>query len=290
MATGDSHQTIAFSFRVGKSSVAKIVKEVCIEIWRTLQPLYLPVPTEEVWRKAEIGFREMWNFPNCVGSIDGKHVKLKCPRNSGSQYFCYKNHFSIVLLAIADPHYKFIVVDIGSYGRHSDSSIFENSAFFREFLADGKTILPPQPLPGTHNPIPHVLIGDEGFGLQTYLMRPFPKQQIISDVRKKIFNQRLSCARRVVENTFGILAQKWRIFFRPIDTEVDTAVHIVKAACCLHNYIKLTATDFAEPIVEEPVYALHSTRSTNRRASNAAFEVRQQFVDYFSRNFDPERE
>lgn len=148
LATGDSHHTIAFSFRVGCTTASAIVKEVCIELWNVLQPLYLPTPTEEVWKKSEIGFRELWNFPNCVGSIDGKHVRVKCPPKTGSSYFCYKNYFSIVLLGIVDPDYKFIVVDIGSYGRHSDSSIFENSSFYREFL-QGKTILPPKPLPGT---------------------------------------------------------------------------------------------------------------------------------------------
>lgn len=86
----------------------------------------MPTPSEDTWRQSEVGYREIWNFPNCVGSIDGKHVNIKCPANSGSNYFCYKNIFSIVLLAIVDPFYKFVMVDIGSYGRHSDSSIFEN--------------------------------------------------------------------------------------------------------------------------------------------------------------------
>ena len=68
---------------------------------------------------------------------------------------------------MVDPCYKFIVVDIGSYRRHSDSGIFKNSAFYREYI-DEKTILLPEPLPGTNIPIPCVLIGDEGFALQTY--------------------------------------------------------------------------------------------------------------------------
>jgi hypothetical protein len=91
-----------------------------------------------------------------------------CPANSGSNYFCFKNYCSIVLLGIVDPYYKFIVVDIGSYGRHDDSGIFKSLAFYWEYVY-GKTILPPKPLPGTNIPVPHVLIGDEGFALQTYL-------------------------------------------------------------------------------------------------------------------------
>lgn len=283
MATGDSYNTIAFSFRVGRSTVSKIVKEVCKEIWNVLQP-YLPEPTEHTWQRAENGFREIWNFPNCVGSIDGKHIRIKCPANSGSNYYCYKNFFSIVLLAVVDPFYKFLVVDIGSYGRHSDSGIFENSRFYRKFI-HGKSLLPPKPLPGTDNPIPHVLLGDEGFGLHTYLMRPFPKTT--HDIRQKTFNKRLSRARRVVENAFGILTQKWRIFFRPIEANVETATDIVKAACCLHNYvIQYTEMDneLLEQTADQPDLPLIPQRPTNRRANNAAFEVRDQFVEYFTNN------
>lgn len=56
-------------------------------------------------------------------------------------------------------------------------------------------------------------------------------------MRKQIFNYRLSRARRVIENTFGIMAAKWRIFRQPIQARVQTVDSIVKAAVCLHNFI-----------------------------------------------------
>lgn len=263
------------------------MKEVCREIWNILQPKYLPKPTLEMWNKAEEGFAELWGFPNCIGSIDGKHIKLKCPDNSGSQYFCYNNFFLLVLLAVVDPYYKFMVVDIGSYGRHSDSGIFENSLFYREYI-DEKTILPPKPLPGTDTPVPHVLVGDEGFALQTYLMRPYPKQGVINNVRKKQFNLHLSRARRVVENAFGILAMKWRVFLRAIEADVETADYIVKAACCLHNYVisKNNNREWAATETQEecgPTRAFVETTSTNRRSPNAAIQIREHFADYFHR-------
>ncbi|CAK1591755.1 unnamed protein product [Parnassius mnemosyne] len=285
LGTGDSHQTIAFSFRVGRSTVGGIVKEVCTEIWNTLQPEYMPSPTEETWKQSEKGYRETWNFPNCVGSIDGKHVSIKCPKNSGSEYFCYKKFFSVVLLAIVDLCYKFTVIDVGSYGRHSDSGIFENSIFYRQYI-HGKSLLPDKPLPGTEEPVPHVLIGDEGFALKTYLMRPFPRALATQDERKTNFNKRLCRARRVVENTFGILAQKWRIFLRPIDCDVDTTIDIIKAACCLHNYLRTKqGTAILTPESEDenvPMRALITHRPTNRRSTTAAFETREQFVSYFN--------
>lgn len=259
---------------MGRSTVSKIVKDVCQEIWNVLQPIFLPTPTAQTWMEAVDGFSELWGFPNCLGSIDGKHIRLKCPRNSGSSYFCYKNFFSIVLLAVVDQYYKFMVVDIGSYGRHSDSAIFENSAFYQEYVS-GKTILPPKPLPGTDIPVPHVFVGDEGFALQTYLMRPYPKAGMINDVRKRKFNAQLSRACRVVENAFGILAMKWRVFLRAIETDVESAECIVKAACCLHNYI-LRKNNEEYPVLEneelnEPIRALSNTASNNQMLLHLKF-------------------
>lgn len=77
LATDDSHQTIAFCFRVGRSAVSKIVKDVCQEIWNVLQSTYLPKPTTQTWIDAVERFSELWGFPNCLGSIGGKHIKLK---------------------------------------------------------------------------------------------------------------------------------------------------------------------------------------------------------------------
>ncbi|KAJ8897804.1 hypothetical protein PR048_003154, partial [Dryococelus australis] len=89
---------IACSFHIGRSTVLKIVGEVCKEIWKFLQLLYLPAHLEETWHKTVAGFRELRGLPNYIGSIDRK-----------------------LHLAVVDPYYKFIVVDIGSYRRHSNS-------------------------------------------------------------------------------------------------------------------------------------------------------------------------
>jgi hypothetical protein len=145
-------------------------------------------------------FWDLWNFPNCIGAIDRKHVKVQAPPNSGSKFFNYKHSFSAVLLALVDVRYKFTVVDIGSYGRSSDGGIFAHSKL-------GKYLETYLGIPGTSCLAPHVIVGDEAFPLKTYLMRPYPGSQSKGDNENSIFNYRLSRARRVVENAFGILSQ-----------------------------------------------------------------------------------
>ncbi|XP_044200971.1 protein ANTAGONIST OF LIKE HETEROCHROMATIN PROTEIN 1-like [Thunnus albacares] len=98
LATGDSFRTIANSFRFGVSTVSKIVPDVVTAIWDCLVEEFIAVavPTMEEWRSIAERFDERWNFPLCCGAVDGKHVVLKAPANSGSQYFNYKGTFSLV--------------------------------------------------------------------------------------------------------------------------------------------------------------------------------------------------
>lgn len=105
MATRDKFYTIGYSFRVGFSTVSAIVTEVCEAICANLQNIYLPEPITKIWKKSEKGFRNLWLFPIRIGSVDGKHVTIKCPNKTGSNYWCYLNKFSIVLLAIVGPDY-----------------------------------------------------------------------------------------------------------------------------------------------------------------------------------------
>jgi hypothetical protein len=84
----------------------------------------MTTPSKDHLKRVADGFFKKWNFPSCVGCIDGKHIRIKCPQNSGTLYYNYKHYFSILLEGIADADYKFITIDVGAYGKQSDGRIF----------------------------------------------------------------------------------------------------------------------------------------------------------------------
>lgn len=89
-----------------------------------------------------------------------------------------------------------------------------NSNFGKALENNNLNIPPDTVFPNTNTLSPYVLVGDEAFTLETYLLQPYPGTAISGDIEKQIFNYRLSRARRVSKNAFGHLAHKWRLFFR----------------------------------------------------------------------------
>lgn len=172
---------------------------------------YWQVPTtEDEWKSVAAEFADLWNFPNCVGALDGKRVLLQAPNNSGSVYYDYKQQFSLVLLALVDAHYRFLYVDVGATGRQSDARVFANSTLSSALEINTLHIPSAEPLPGTHLKVPYVVVADDAFPMKTYLLKPYPGR-LYDDQHSLIFNYRLSRTRRVVENAFGILVNRWRV-------------------------------------------------------------------------------
>lgn len=214
------------------------MKEALTHLCRRLVPKFLPQPSGSDFKNIAQQFSAKWNFPNCIGAIDGKHVRVVCPKNSGSLYFNYKNYFSMVLLALVDAHYKFITIDVGSYGKEGDSGILEKSVMGRQIRTGTFNFPTETALPGSRIVVPHVIVGDEAFRLTKHMMKPYPKNQAEEDDTKKIYNYRLCRARRVSENAFGLLSQCFRIFYSPIAVLPDTTDSIVMVTCCLHNMLR----------------------------------------------------
>ena len=79
---------------------------------------------------------KLWNFPLCIGAIDGKHIAIECPSDTGSLYYNYKGFFNVVLMAVCDAHYVFSLMNVGDFGSNNNSGVLENSAMGKAFACN----------------------------------------------------------------------------------------------------------------------------------------------------------
>ena len=146
--------------------------------------------------------------------------------------------------------------------------------------------------------MPPVFVGDEAFPLWKNLMRPYPGKNL--SYKQRVFNYRLSRARRIVENAFGILASRFRVFRRPLLLQPQNADAVIKGAVVLHNFLRKEAgSRYLSPLsvdhesengdvvpgewrqtfaVQQQLLGL---LRSGRRNSSRAVEVRDTLADYF---------
>ncbi|TGZ56685.1 Nuclease harbi1-like protein [Temnothorax longispinosus] len=201
LAHGDSVKLKAWEFRIGRSTMYKIVNEVFQAIWTVLQPFYLPEPSPELWMQ----------FPNCVGAIDGRHMQIQTSGNSGSELFNYKKYFSLATRHIS---------------LHGDGEVWNNSAL-ADALEHEETKLPPlKMLPGSHINSSH-----EAFPLKLYLMSPYPRAALQDKQRT------LPCSKSYREHfrhsrISMAYSQEVHICNNPHNAQI-----IFQALVCLHNFV-----------------------------------------------------
>lgn len=123
------------------------------------------------------GNETKWNFPNCVGSIDGKHIQLQAPIGTGSDYYNYKSTSSIVLMAVVDADYNFIYADIGCQGRISEGGVFRTTSFFKKTRIKYTTESITQNFKWPGKKVPYVFVADEAFPLTNNIMKPYSGSQ-----------------------------------------------------------------------------------------------------------------
>ncbi|XP_065316721.1 uncharacterized protein LOC135925367 [Gordionus sp. m RMFG-2023] len=251
LRTGLNYSQLSYSSRISKSCIATNIPEVCDAIWKTLKDIHMPIPTREHWEKIAQEYFEKHGFPNCLGSLDGKHIRIKSPAKSGTLFYNYKAFKSIVLLGLADSNCKFIYIDVGSYGKQSDGGTFRNSSLYQTNLPNKK-------------------LSNETLSYEEYQPR-----------RKKYYNYKLSSARMCIECTFGIATAKFALLSKAIECSVENADKIISTITLLHNiiidYDKKEYTPNILPITEN----LGISRSLNASSSNSR-EIRELFKDYFN--------
>ncbi|KAK3909529.1 Protein ANTAGONIST OF LIKE HETEROCHROMATIN PROTEIN 1 [Frankliniella fusca] len=177
LASGDSQKSLSYEFLISPSTISGIVLETCNTLWDVLVGEVFIVPSAENFATIAHDFETIWNFPNAIGALDGRHCEIQNFPGQGTDYFNYQSYFSMVLLAMCDAKYKFTFVDIGGRGRLRWA--------------------------GSFTPV------------------------------------KLSRARKVIENAFGIMTARFRILRRCLVASEPTVRAVISAVVVLHNYLVL---------------------------------------------------
>ncbi|KDR16524.1 hypothetical protein L798_09960, partial [Zootermopsis nevadensis] len=147
--------------------------------------------------------------------LDGKHIEIIPSPGSGSYFYNYKQKPSMVLLAIADAKYRFVLCDFGTNGRVSDGGVLQK-------LQNNLLNIPRESeVRNGLRKLPYVFVADAASPLRTDMLKKPDRQSDLDCIEKKIYSYRMSRARRIVENVFGILTARFRIFHTAINVALE---------------------------------------------------------------------
>ncbi|CAN2391161.1 hypothetical protein PRIEUP_LOCUS1200, partial [Pristimantis euphronides] len=233
LATGRSLQHLMSTAAISVPALSSIIPVTCEAIVGALREEYFKFPKNpQEWNKVADEFERLWQLPNCGGVLDGKHVRIARPANSGAYYNNYKGYCSIILTTLVNANYEFLMVDVGRNGQISDGEFLEQTQFIN-LLQNDELQLPANE--DTQQNLHFVFIGDEAFPLHKHLLKPFPETPLTEE--RKIFNYHLSRARCAADNAFALMANRFRIFQTAINLLPEKIEKVVLASCALHNYL-----------------------------------------------------
>ena len=184
----------------------------------------------------------------------------------------------------------------------SDGGVFKNCNLYQALEKQQLNIPQPTTLPGTQILFPFVIVADDAFPLKDYILKPYSQRGLTRE--RRIFNYRLSRARRVVENAFGILANRFRVFMTPISLQPEKVEKSVMACCVLHNFLRAKvessviymppgSVDIEDPDThgvrpgdwhkgQQATGLLPISHQAGNRHSNSAQAIRNQLCQYFN--------
>lgn len=200
-------------------------------------------------------------------------------------------------MAVCDAHSNFIYVDVGANGRVSDGGVWTNTVLSQRIASHTAGLPEDTKLPGSDKVLPFVFLADDAFPLQRHIMKPFPYQK--QTTTQRICSYRVSRGRRTVENGFGMLANRFRVFLAPINLPPETVETIVLACTALHNFLRKEQVSkysqsegcLESEIASDGIIAPGEWRQTGGEllrlqvvGRNATIEgkmVREKFMEYF---------
>nr|XP_036232709.1 protein ALP1-like isoform X5 [Bactrocera oleae] len=226
-----TYRELSDRFCVGKGTAHKLFFMTIKTICQLKNEILWPTLVEQQKIMEEFQSKRTNPFPFVVGCMDGIHFKINTPKKDAISYYDRKGNFSITMQAICDSNLRFLDVFIGFPGSCHDANVWKNSPIYQQ-ITSGEAQLATTA----------VILADSAYPLSKYLMVPYRDNGHLSPEEKK-FNYYLSSTRVLVEQSFGLLRQKFRILNHIDVSTIKSASKIVMACTILHNFILSHSSD-----------------------------------------------
>jgi predicted DNA-binding protein YlxM (UPF0122 family) len=233
LSNKDSMRVVARLLGVSKSTTHKYI----IRVSRALSDLSAKLitwPTHDEQHTISNSIEQQSNIQNCVGFIDGSHIRLQSAPGGDTDYINRKKYNSVQLQIVVDD--KMIITDmyVGWPGCTHDARVFRNSPISFAMQHDRNCLAPGK-----------FLIGDSAYPLSSTMMTPFKDNGHLTREQRH-YNRKISSPRQTVERTFGHIKGRFRQL-RDLETlNIEHICHFVSAACVLHNICIISDDDISE--------------------------------------------
>ncbi|XP_071652767.1 putative nuclease HARBI1 isoform X1 [Temnothorax longispinosus] len=230
-----SYRDVADRFGITLSTLYNIITRVTNFIM-LLAPDIIKYPTLAEKEETATYYRERKGFPRIIGAIDGSQIRIDKPREDPDSYINRKQYFSLHIQGTVNHKMQFIDVFIGYPGSVHDARVFKNSSLrndLHELCTDN-----------------YFLLGDSAYPCLKELIVPYRDNGHLTRAQR-IFNQKLSSCRVIIENAFGCLKQRFRQLYHFKLRDMVRMVRVIHACCVLHNIAKIEDLQYLEAPIND---------------------------------------
>ncbi|XP_050433721.1 uncharacterized protein LOC126841348 [Adelges cooleyi] len=248
LATSSTLQEIKIDTHISPQMLAKIIVETCECIIEALAD-YIKCPqSEEEWLRVSMTFERTTRFPSCLGAACARHIELRKVSKADSDYLNERRRPSVLLSAMVDANYEFLLADTCPSGHLSETNP-PNRILERKICS---ATLPCRTDP---NQLPYVFVGDDSFKLQENFMVPYRAVNEKGGEANKLYNRQLVRANQRAAKTLAIMAWRFGVLQTPVNLEAKKVQTIVKACCYLHNFFKRESFHYIDSNMEAVIKA-----------------------------------
>lgn len=256
LSNKESMREVGLIFNVSKSTAHGCIHKV-VTILASLASKFIIWPKEDAeFTKLENDFFRQAGFPKVIGAIDGCHINIQPPSDQEDAYLDRNRNHSMILQGICSFEKIFLNISVGFAGSAHDARVLKFSEIFKETQRDIKINFPSQEF--------H-LLGDSAYPLLPWLMTPFkePRTRSLTTMQRR-YNTKHSSTRVVIENTFGLLQNRFKKLHL-VDTDLEFIPYIITACCVLHNICESNSDELEEWYTELSNYQIINLGENERQ-------------------------